>query len=57
MPNASGNPVFVLLGGAGGIGSALCRDMVADGLRPVVAGRSVDGLQLLASELGIEHAM
>lgn len=51
-----GRPVQVVLGGAGGIGSALCRELVARGDRVVIAGRNLDAMQVLASELGADHA-
>ncbi|MCB9896685.1 MAG: SDR family oxidoreductase [Planctomycetes bacterium] len=49
-------PVQVVLGGAGGIGSALCRELVARGDQVVIAGRNLDAMQVLASELGADHA-
>jgi len=45
---------FVILGAAGGIGSAIARSLAADGARLVLAGRSLDKLTPLASELGAE---
>ena len=42
--------VFII-GGAGGIGSAVARQTVADGGKVFLAGRSPDGLQRLATEL------
>lgn len=43
---------FVILGAAGGIGSAIARSLAADGARLVLAGRSLDKLTPLATELG-----
>lgn len=45
-------PVYVVVGAAGGIGSALCRLLVARGAKLVLAGRSRDRLDALAEELG-----
>lgn len=45
---------FVILGAAGGIGSAIARALAADGARLVLAGRSLDKLTPLATELGAE---
>ena len=45
-------PVHLILGGAGGIGSALARQLTADGARVVLAGRSSGPLEALAAELG-----
>lgn len=45
---------FVILGAAGGIGSAIARSLAADGARLVLAGRTLDKLTPLASELGAE---
>jgi len=45
---------FVILGAAGGIGSAIARSLAADNARLVLAGRSAEPLEALASELGTE---
>jgi len=42
---------FVILGAGGGIGSAIARALAADGASLILAGRSLDRLQPLASEL------
>lgn len=48
-------PVYVLVGAAGGIGSALCRSLAARGARLVLAGRTRDRLDSLAADLGGDH--
>ena len=48
----SNPPAYLLLGGAGGIGSAVARRLAADGARVFLAGRSEAALAALASELG-----
>jgi len=50
MPTA-----FLLYGATGFVGEAIARRAVAQGLRPVLAGRNADRLAALASELGVEH--
>jgi NAD(P)-dependent dehydrogenase (short-subunit alcohol dehydrogenase family) len=42
---------FVILGAAGGIGSAIARALATDGARLVLAGRSAEKLDALAAEL------
>jgi len=51
--NISGS-VHLLFGGAGGIGSATARMLVAQGAKVVVAGRSEERLARAAVELGVE---
>ncbi len=46
--------VHIVIGATGGIGSALCRRLVQQGLRVVGAARDEGRLQTLAAELGIE---
>jgi 3-oxoacyl-[acyl-carrier protein] reductase len=46
----------LVIGGAGGIGSAVARQLVSAGSRVFLAGRSSEPLQLLATELGCEWA-
>jgi len=45
-------PVQLVLGAAGGIGSALCRQLAAKDVRLALAGRASDRLQDLARQLG-----
>lgn len=47
-------PVHILIGGAGGIGSAAARRLARSGARVVLAGRREAPLQALAAELGAE---
>jgi len=46
------SPVVVVLGAAGGIGSALTRRLASEGARLVLAGRTPGSIALLAGELG-----
>lgn len=55
--NLAESGAFIILGAAGGIGSATARSLAADGARLVLAGRSSDKLAALASELGAESAI
>lgn len=50
MPSA-----FLLYGVTGFVGEAIARRAVAQGLRPMVAGRSAERVAALADELGVEH--
>ncbi|KPK55503.1 MAG: hypothetical protein AMS21_13570 [Gemmatimonas sp. SG8_38_2] len=45
-------PVYVILGGSGGIGSAVARKLVADGATVALAARDGERLQRLSDELG-----
>jgi NAD(P)-dependent dehydrogenase (short-subunit alcohol dehydrogenase family) len=45
-------PVYVILGGSGGIGSAVVRKLVTDGATVALAARNEERLQQLADELG-----
>lgn len=47
-------PVQLLIGGSGGLGSALARRLAARGDRLVLAGRNEDSLTALAGELGAD---
>ncbi len=46
------SPVMVVIGAAGGIGSALSRRLSARGYRLVLGGRNPESLAMLAAELG-----
>ncbi len=48
------SPVQILIGGAGGIGSAAARRLARAGARVVLAGRREAPLQALAAEIGAE---
>jgi NAD(P)-dependent dehydrogenase (short-subunit alcohol dehydrogenase family) len=55
MPDAPNPaPVHLVLGAAGGIGSALARRLAAGGARLVLAGRSAPALESLGAELGAD---
>jgi 3-oxoacyl-[acyl-carrier protein] reductase len=45
-------PVYVILGGSGGIGSAVARNLVGGGAKVALAARGVERLESLAAELG-----
>lgn len=45
-------PVYVILGGTGGIGSAVARQLVGDGAHVAIAARGEDRLAELARDLG-----
>jgi NAD(P)-dependent dehydrogenase (short-subunit alcohol dehydrogenase family) len=45
-------PVYVILGGTGGIGSALARRLTAEGAKVAVAARGGERLEALSRELG-----
>lgn len=47
----------LVLGGAGGIGSALARQLTAAGARVMLAGRRAEPLGALGAELGAPHAV
>lgn len=44
--------VYVILGGSGGIGSAVARQLVADGMKVALVARRAEPLEDLAGELG-----
>ncbi|RRA48743.1 SDR family NAD(P)-dependent oxidoreductase [Acidipila sp. EB88] len=48
---------FVILGGYGGVGTALCRTLIARGDRVLIAGRDPEKLRQLAGELGAAQAV
>ncbi len=50
----SSPPVFLIVGAAGGIGSALCRLLAAGGAQLVLAGRDLPRLTALAETIGGE---
>ncbi len=56
MQATSVQRVFIL-GGSGGVGTALARSLVAGGHRVFLAGRNVTGVQSLATELGMPWAI
>ena len=45
-------PVYVILGGSGGIGSAVARNLVGSGAKVALAARGAERLESLAAELG-----
>ncbi len=51
LPDFDPTPSYLVLGAGGGIGSALCRRLAAEGGRLVMAGRNLEKLQALADEL------
>lgn len=53
---ADGTPTYFILGAAGGVGGALCRRLAAAGANLVLAGRTAETLDALASELGNQYA-
>ena len=52
--NAISRQGCVVFGASGGIGSELCRQLVAQGRVVIAVGRSAEKVQNLASELGIQ---
>lgn len=46
----------LIIGGAGGIGSCLARRLAADGWRLILAGRRLEPLEALATEIGVTSA-
>lgn len=46
------NPVYLILGATGGIGSTLARQLATTGASLVLAGRRADALEALGAELG-----
>jgi NAD(P)-dependent dehydrogenase (short-subunit alcohol dehydrogenase family) len=46
------NPVYLIVGASGGIGSALCRHLSTQDARLALAGRSLGPLQALSEETG-----
>jgi len=55
--NAISRQCCVVFGASGGIGSELCRQLVAQGRVVIAVGRSAEKIQNLASELGIQYAV
>ena len=55
--NAVSRQCCVVFGASGGIGSELCRLLVAQGWVVIAVGRSAERIQNLASELGIQYAV
>jgi short subunit dehydrogenase-like uncharacterized protein len=54
VKETSMHPEFMIYGANGYTGRLLARHAVETGKRPVLAGRSLDGIQPLAHELGLE---
>jgi len=54
MGNEFDGQAVLIFGGAGGIGSAVCRRVIAEGGRVLLAGRQAQTLQSLAAEIGAE---
>ena len=52
LRDAFANRLAVVVGGAGGIGSAVCRRLVAEGARVVVCDLDTDRAEALAAEIG-----
>ena len=48
------SPVMLIVGGAGGIGSAVARKLAARGCRVVIAGRQLERLEAVAAETGAQ---
>ena len=48
------SPVILIVGGAGGIGSAVARKLAARGAKLILAGRNADRLATVAAETGAE---
>jgi NAD(P)-dependent dehydrogenase (short-subunit alcohol dehydrogenase family) len=49
------SPLMLVVGGSGGIGSAVARKLAARGCRIVLAGRNVEKLEAVATEIGAEN--
>ncbi|GAC1605547.1 MAG: hypothetical protein NVS4B10_19150 [Myxococcales bacterium] len=56
MANVAAGNVVLVVGAAGGIGTALCHRLAARGARLILAGRDEDRLRALSSLLGGEVA-
>ncbi|MEI6713168.1 MAG: SDR family oxidoreductase [Verrucomicrobiota bacterium] len=52
--NSETSPVMLVVGGAGGIGSAVVRRLAARNYRVILAGRNMEPLQTIANEIGGE---
>lgn len=52
--NTEETPVIVVVGGAGGIGSAVARRLAARGARLILAGRNAERLKAAATETGAQ---
>jgi NAD(P)-dependent dehydrogenase (short-subunit alcohol dehydrogenase family) len=53
---ATGRPVFLVVGGSGGIGSAVARQLVSGGAAAIITGRDAPRLAAVGAELGAETA-
>ena len=51
----SSNPVYIVVGGAGGIGSEVCRRLSEKKARVVAASRDQQKLTNLTADLGVDH--
>ena len=52
MTSSETNPVFVVFGGSGGIGSAVARQLQAQGARVAITGRDAERLAAVGKETG-----
>jgi NAD(P)-dependent dehydrogenase (short-subunit alcohol dehydrogenase family) len=52
--NTEKTPVMVVVGGAGGIGSAVARKLAARGCKLIIAGRNAARLETVAAETGAQ---
>ena len=48
------SPVMIIVGGAGGIGSAVARKLAARGCRLIIAGRNAERIQAVAKDTGAQ---
>ena len=53
MPNEN-SPVILIVGGAGGIGSAVARKLAMRGAKLIITGRNAERLAIVAAETGAE---
>lgn len=55
MSETDRQPVVVVIGAAGGIGKALCKKLANDGYRLMLAGRTLEKLKNLSTEIDAPH--